>query len=507
MVKTKKTNDECTEDSIIFLQQAVENYVLDYFKTDPEFIQIIEKNGLKVFLDKFSSGSEDLNLRIVFPQKRGRRSEVENRLLLEAHPLALNKLKTLLTTPCIQTDDKTPELVKTDGLKADGLKTEGVKVEGILDIIDDNFGILRSENCLPSNNDIYVNNQMLKKFSLRQGDHISGFAKSGKDNDKMPALIYITEVNGRSLAKIRSRRKFEYLTPVYPEEKFTLENTDNDYANRIIDLIAPIGKGQRGLIVSQPKTGKTTLLKKIASAISKNNPETKLIILLIDERPEEVSDIKKSVKAEVLHSTFDNSPENHVKLAEMVLERAKRLVELGDDVIILLDSITRLARAYNLSITPSGRTLSGGLDPASLHGPKKFFGAARNIENGGSLTIIATALIDTGSRMDDLIFEEFKGTGNMELFLDRRLAEKRIYPAIDIVRSGTRKEELLLTSAQLESAWRLRKSINSLDLCRAMSTVLNLMKNTDNNQLLVEKINQVKFEENLPARTEDKDIY
>ena len=309
-----------------------------------------------------------------------------------------------------------------------------------------------------------------------------------KEGEKFPALIYVGEVNGEAPEKAYRRQKFDDLTPIYPEERIRLETVPNEYAMRIIDLMSPIGKGQRGMIVAPPKVGKTTLLKKIANSITTNNPEIELIVLLIDERPEEVTDMKRSIKGDVIYSTFDELPEHHVKVAEMVLERAKRLTEQKKDVVILLDSITRLARAYNLSIPSSGRTLSGGLDPSALHKPKKFFGAARNIENGGSLTILATALIETGSRMDDVIFEEFKGTGNMEVHLDRKLSEKRIFPAIDINKSGTRREELLLEPKELETVFALRKAMSTMSVADVTEELITQMVATKNNNEFLDKM-------------------
>ena len=342
------------------------------------------------------------------------------------------------------------------------LTTEGDEiVEGILDILPDGYGFLRGDNYLSTPKDVYISMVQIRRFKLDTGDIIKGISRF-REGEKFPSLIFVGEVNGESPEKAAKRKRFDELTPIYPDERIKLETTSNEYAMRIIDLISPIGKGQRGMIVAPPKVGKTTLLKKIANSISANTPDAKLIVLLIDERPEEVTDMKRSINGEVIYSTFDELPEHHVKVAEMVLERAKRLVEQGQDVVILLDSITRLARAYNLTIPSSGKTLSGGLDPASLHKPKKFFGAARNIEYGGSLTILATALIETGSRMDDVIFEEFKGTGNMEVHLDRKLSEKRIFPAIDINKSGTRREDLLLTPKEKDTVFALRKAMNSI---------------------------------------------
>ncbi len=357
-------------------------------------------------------------------------------------------------------------------------------VEGILDILPDGYGFLRGENFLSSDKDVYISMVQIRRFRLDTGDIIKGISRF-RDSEKFPSLIFVGEVNGEHPEKAMKRKRFDELTPIYPNERLKLETVSNDYATRIIDLMCPIGKGQRGMIVAQPKVGKTTLLKKVANSISKNNPEAELIVLLIDERPEEVTDMKRSIKGQVIHSTFDELPEHHVKVAEMVLERAKRLVEQGKDVIILLDSITRLTRAYNLVIPSSGRTLSGGIDPAALHKPKKFFGAARNIEYGGSLTILATALIDTGSRMDDVIFEEFKGTGNMEVHLDRKLSERRIFPAIDINKSGTRKEDLLLTPKEKDTVFALRKAMNSMPVADVTEQVISHMtESKDNNEFI-----------------------
>jgi transcription termination factor Rho len=361
-------------------------------------------------------------------------------------------------------------------------------VNGILEVLPDGYGFLRGENYLPTPKDVYISPVQIKRFRLNTGDMIKGIARKPSEDEKFPALIYVGEVNGQSPDNAYRRKSFDDLIPIYPTERLRLETTSNEYAMRIIDLISPVGKGQRGMIVAQPKVGKTTLLKKIANSISTNNPEVELIVLLIDERPEEVTDMKRSIKGEVIYSTFDELPEHHVKVAEMVLERAKRLTEQKKDVVILLDSITRLARAYNLVVPASGRTLSGGLDPSSLHKPKRFFGAARNIENGGSLTILATALIETGSRMDDVIFEEFKGTGNMEVHLDRKLSEKRIFPAIDINKSGTRREELLLSKDEQEAVYTLRKALSNLNTADVTEQVLSQIVSTKNNEELIEKI-------------------
>lgn len=359
---------------------------------------------------------------------------------------------------------------------------------GVLDILPDGYGFLR---CGPFEfakkgikKDVYVSIAQIRRFNLRTGDKVSGKTRPLREGEKYAALLYVLSINDLRPDVAAHRRRFESLTPIYPDRRLTLEGGGNDISLRLIDLIAPIGKGQRSMIVAQPKSGKTVLLKNVARAIEKNHPECELMVLLIDERPEEVTDMQRSVNGEVLYSTFDEMPENHIKVAEMVLERAMRLVEHGRDVVILLDSITRLARAYNLVIAPTGKVLSGGIDPGALYKPKKFFGAARNIENGGSLTILATALVETGSRMDDIIFEEFKGTGNSELHLDRRLAEKRIFPAIDINKSGTRKEELLLTPEELECAYRLRKMFADKP-----EKMLSIMKANRSNKELIETIN------------------
>ena len=363
--------------------------------------------------------------------------------------------------------------------------------EGILEILPDGYGFLRGKNYLSTPDDIYISPVQIRRFKLDNGDKIKGIARSPKEGEKFPALIFVGEVNGEAPELAYRRKKFDDLIPIYPAEKLKMETVPNEYAMRMIDLICPIGKGQRGMIVAPPKVGKTTLLKKIANSITTNNPEIELIVLLIDERPEEVTDMRRSIKGDVIYSTFDELPEHHAKVAEMVLERAKRLTEQKKDVVILLDSITRLARAYNLTIPSSGRTLSGGLDPAALHKPKKFFGAARNIENGGSLTILATALIDTGSRMDEVVFEEFKGTGNMEIVLDRALSEKRIFPAIDINKSGTRREDLLLSKEELSAVYSLRKAMSTMSTTEVAEQLSAQMMSTKSNEELVERINKI----------------
>ncbi|MFO7152616.1 MAG: transcription termination factor Rho [Bacillota bacterium] len=360
--------------------------------------------------------------------------------------------------------------------------------EGVLEVMPDGYGFLRLENYLPSDEDIYVSPSQIRRFHLRTGDQVKGRIRPPKEGEKYRALLQVHEVNGLDPEHAVNRFHFESLTPIFPQPRLTLEHDPEELSTRIIDLISPIGKGQRALIVSPPKAGKTMMLKNIANALSKNHPDLELIVLLIDERPEEVTDMRRSVKGDVVSSTFDEPPENHLRVAEMVFERAQRLVESKKDVVILLDSITRLARANNLVVPPTGRTLSGGLDPSALHKPKRFFGAARNIEEGGSLTIIATALIETGSRMDDVIYEEFKGTGNMEIHLDRKLAERRIYPAIDIKKSGTRREELLLTKDELEAVWVLRKALASMDTVEAASTLINRLKMTRTNREFLENL-------------------
>ncbi len=352
---------------------------------------------------------------------------------------------------------------------------------GVLDIHTEGYGFIRAENCEYGNKDAYVSAKLIKGIGLRPGDYISATVKKSNDN-KQAAVISIETVNGKNTSAAKQRPYFDSLVPIFPNERFVLEDKDNpDNALRCIDLIAPIGKGQRAMIVSPPKAGKTTLLKKIANAISKNYPDVELYVLLIDERPEEVTDMQRSIKGEVIYSTFDETPEHHCKAAELLNERAKRSVELGRDVVIIMDSLTRLARAYNLTVPPTGRTLSGGMDPGALHPPKKFFGSARNIENGGSLTIIATALVDTGSRMDDVIYEEFKGTGNMEIHLDRKLSEKRIFPAIDLNRSSTRREDLLLTQKELVGANNMRRLLSAGDSNEAIEQLLNWLYNTKTN--------------------------
>lgn len=359
---------------------------------------------------------------------------------------------------------------------------DAVEVCGVLDVMNDGFGFLRFENYRSSNHDIYVSPTQIRRFNLKTGDEVRGDCRPTQDEDKYSPLLFVKAINGDPLEIALKRVPFERLTPIYPKEKLRLDTGDpKKSASRLIDIIAPIGKGQRGIIVAPPKAGKTTILKQIAQSITKNYPDIYLIVLLIDERPEEVTDMRRSIDGTVIYSTFDQMPENHCKVSEMVLERAMRLVEQKKDVVVLMDSITRLARAYNLTVAPTGRTLSGGLDPDALYKPKKFFGAARNIEEGGSLTILATALVETGSRMDDVIFEEFKGTGNMELKLDRNLQEKRIFPAIDIAKSGTRREEDLLSEKERNAAWLIRREMTKSSNIEVTARLLNYMKLTKNN--------------------------
>lgn len=372
----------------------------------------------------------------------------------------------------------------------------GQIANGILEVMSDGFGFIRCENYLPGPNDVYVSPAQIRRFNLKTGDIIEGNIRVKTQNEKFSALLYVRSVNGDSPAVASRRRNFEDMTPIFPNERIRLETHRGGVPMRIMDLVSPIGKGQRGMIVAPPKTGKTTLLKQIAKAVTVNQPDMNLIILLIDERPEEVTDIRESIvgkNVEVIYSTFDELPEHHKRVSEMVLERAKRLVEHKKDVIILLDSITRLARAYNLTVPPSGRTLSGGLDPAALYMPKKFFGAARNMREGGSLTVLATALVETGSKMDDVVFEEFKGTGNMEMVLDRKLSEKRIFPAVDILRSGTRREELLLSKEELEASYAMRKALNGMKADEALERILDMFMHSDDNKAFVGMMKRTKI--------------
>ncbi|NIA30590.1 MAG: transcription termination factor Rho [Actinobacteria bacterium] len=401
----------------------------------------------------------------------------------------LNKLAQKLSVPGITGLRKAELIFK---ILEEQTKKEGlIFAEGVLEVLPDGYGFLRSPdfNYLPGPDDIYVSPSQIKRFGLRTGDTVSGQIRPPKENERFFALLKVEAVNYENPEEAKTKILFDNLTPLYPDSRINLETNSKDYSMRIMNLLTPIGKGQRGLIVAQPKTGKTTLLKQIANSISENHPEVKMIVLLIDERPEEVTDMQRSVKAEVVSSTFDEPAERHVQVSDMVLEKSKRLVEYGNDVVILLDSITRLARAHNAVVPHSGKILSGGVDANALHRPKRFFGAARNIEEGGSLTIIATALIDTGSRMDEVIFEEFKGTGNMELVLDRRLSDRRIFPSIDVNRSGTRKEELLLEDLELKRVWILRKLLAELSVVEAMEFLQGKMHGTRSNKSFLDSMN------------------
>jgi transcription termination factor Rho len=396
----------------------------------------------------------------------------------------------------IQVDSKMSQseikAAETDMDKLDS----GIAAKGILEVLPDGYGFIRCENYLPGENDVYVSPSQIRRFGLKTGDIIEGNTRIKTQTEKFSALLFVKSINGFHPAEAAKRSNFEDMTPIFPNSRLKLETAGNGTAMRIVDLISPVGKGQRGMIVSPPKAGKTTLLKQVAKSILANNKDMHMIILLIDERPEEVTDIKESIEGsnvEVIYSTFDELPEHHKRVSEMVLERAKRLVEHKKDVTILLDSITRLARAYNLTVPPSGRTLSGGLDPAALHMPKRFFGAARNMREGGSLTILATALVDTGSKMDDVVYEEFKGTGNMELVLDRKLSEKRVFPAIDIPKSGTRREDLLLTTEEQDAVYIMRRALNGMRTDEAVERILDLFVRTKNNEEFVQTVKKTKL--------------
>jgi len=428
--------------------------------------------------------AKELGIKSVSKLRKKELEDLINEKLTKENLPKMNKEAT--NSPSVDVIVTAPATNEEKSSSAKG-QNNTTEVKGILDIHPDGFGFLRGDNYLTTPDDVYVSPTQIRRFNLKTGDYIYGIARSGGENERFDALIYVKTVNGDTIDKTLRRKPFEYLVPIYPNERLRLENHGEDYAVRLIDLLAPIGKGQRGMIVAPPKTGKTTLLKSIANSISKNNPDVNLIVLLVDERPEEVTDMKRSINGEVIYSTFDELPEHHIKVAEMVLERAMRLVEHGKDVVILMDSITRLARAYNLTIPTSGKTLSGGIDPGALHKPKKFFGAARNIENGGSLTILATALVETGSRMDDVIFEEFKGTGNMEVHLDRRLSERRIFPAIDIYKSGTRKDELILDKEERDAAWAIRRSLNA-NPQEITENIINNIIRTKTNREFIQKL-------------------
>ena len=416
-------------------------------------------------------------------------TKVKKQELIDA--LCENKLKEENNSELREKNITADRNMDADGEKYSDPVRRTNLMSGVLEIMADGYGFLRSDNYQSGENDVYVSQNLIRRFNLKTGDFITGNSRMQHEGERYQALLYVQTVNGDPIDVAIRRKSFDDLTPVYPNERLRLERGGVEYAMRLIDLVAPVGKGQRGIIVAPPKAGKTTLLKSIANSITANNPDVSLIVLLIDERPEEVTDMQRSIKGDVIFSTFDEEPQNHAKVAEIVLERAKRLVEHKKDVVILLDSITRLARAYNLVISPTGRTLSGGLDPGALYRPKRFFGAARNIEEGGSLTILATALIETGSRMDDMIFEEFKGTGNMEVHLDRRLQEKRIFPAIDISKSGTRKEELLLSQPELETMWRMHRAFSDRPAADVTENILNWLVRTKTNAEFIDNAGKV----------------
>ena len=416
-----------------------------------------------------------------------KKAELIERMLEEDEKVKNNAKETVKELSANTGDKEVHDIDKLDS---------GITVRGILEVMQDGYGFIRSANYLPGDNDVYVSPSQIRRFNLKTGDILEGNTRVKTQQEKFSALLYLSKVNNIDPMKIMHRKNFEDMTPVFPNERLSLECGKTSTAMRIMDLMSPIGKGQRGMIVSPPKAGKTTLLKQVALSVQKNNPEVHLLILLIDERPEEVTDIRESIEGEnveVIYSTFDELPEHHKRVSEMVIERAKRLVEHKKDVMILIDSITRLARAYNLTVPPSGRTLSGGLDPAALHMPKRFFGAARNMREGGSLTILATALVDTGSKMDDVVYEEFKGTGNMELVLDRKLSEKRMFPAIDILKSGTRREDLLLSKEEQEAVESMRKGLNGLRQEEAVDNILNMFSRTKNNEELIQMVKKTKF--------------
>ena len=416
-----------------------------------------------------------------------KKAELIERMLEEDEKVKNNAKETVKELSANTGDKEVHDIDKLDS---------GITVRGILEVMQDGYGFIRSANYLPGDNDVYVSPSQIRRFNLKTGDILEGNTRIKTQQEKFSALLYLSKVNNIDPMKIMHRKNFEDMTPVFPNERLSLECGKTSTAMRIMDLMSPIGKGQRGMIVSPPKAGKTTLLKQVALSVQKNNPEVHLLILLIDERPEEVTDIRESIEGEnveVIYSTFDELPEHHKRVSEMVIERAKRLVEHKKDVMILIDSITRLARAYNLTVPPSGRTLSGGLDPAALHMPKRFFGAARNMREGGSLTILATALVDTGSKMDDVVYEEFKGTGNMELVLDRKLSEKIMFPAIDILKSGTRREDLLLSKEEQEAVESMRKGLNGLRQEEAVDNILNMFSRTKNNEELIQMVKKTKF--------------
>lgn len=427
------------------------------------------------------------------PEKSERSEKPEKHERVFRLPRAAKSVKSEKEEPAAQTEEG--QEGKKERRKVVPDKEDRPEVEGILELAEGGFGFLRFSNFLTSDKDIYVSPAQIRRFNLKTGDKIRGITRKPNEGERFGALLYVVTVNGDEPGVAIKRPSFEDLTPIFPNQRLTLEGSSRELSMRLIDLIAPIGKGQRGLIVAPPKAGKTVLLKKIANSIEKKYPDVEMIVLLVDERPEEVTDMKRSLQGgEVIYSTFDELPQHHVKVAEMVLARAQRLAEHGKDVVILLDSITRLARAYNLVVPASGRTLSGGLDPGALHKPKKFFGAARNIEEGGSITILATALVETGSRMDDVIFEEFKGTGNMELHLDRKLSEKRIFPAINLNKSGTRKEDLLMDQEELGAVWSMRRALSNNSVQEVTETIIDNLAHTRNNKDFIQVIQKIKLE-------------
>ena len=486
------------------LEKATHQELLTYAKvmdlptrkvTDSELVELILIKQSELISQSVESEKVvEVEKIVEAPKKRGRPKKSEPIVVRDETAMEVTVVHTVEATDEISVEAQDETTIKEEVAK---ILKEGYDVRsGVLDIHGEGYGFIRVKNCEPNEKDAYLSAAQIKKIGLRRGDYVTGKVKDNNDGKPGP-MLQITEVNGiliddngTQVKDVRSRANFDELIPVYPNERFKLEikGEKNDLAVRSVDLIAPIGKGQRAMIVSPPKAGKTTFLKKVANSISENYPDVDLFVLLIDERPEEVTDMQRSIKGEVVYSTFDEMPEHHTRAAELLLARAKRLVELGRDVVILMDSLTRLARAYNLTIPPTGRTLSGGIDPGALHSPKRFFGSARNIENGGSLTIIATALVDTGSRMDDVIYEEFKGTGNMEIHLDRKLSEKRIFPAIDLNRSSTRREELLLTPYELECAWSIRKLL-SRDAGEATENLIKMMMKTPNNEEFMKQLN------------------
>ena len=449
---------------------------------------IAKKRGLKV-----SSGmrkGEVVNLMLEEDEKAAQTEKAMPKE--EMTEKRIDKVAEKISYQDGQADKKEEEKPALDMSQLDS----GIRVSGILEVLPDGYGFIRSNHYLPGENDVYVSPSQIRKFGLKTGDIIAGNTRVKTAQEKFSALLYLTSINDMSPSAAAKRYNFEDMTPIFPNQRLRVERGSKEVSMRIVDLISPIGKGQRGMIVSPPKAGKTTLLKGLAQSLLEHNPDLHLIILLIDERPEEVTDIKEAIvgkNVEVVYSTFDEQPEHHKRVSEMVIERAKRLVEHQEDVVILLDSITRLARAYNLVVPPSGRTLSGGLDPAALHMPKRFFGAARNMREGGSLTILATALVDTGSKMDDVVYEEFKGTGNMELVLDRKLSEKRVFPAIDIPKSGTRREDLLLDPEEQEAVYIMRRALNGMKSDEAVENILNMFVRTKDNKEFVQLVKKQKF--------------